>query len=83
MGKYREFWASSSNINTDVHANISGRCSVGVAEVNNKVYAAGGYDRGHCLHLVECYDQERNEWVPTTPLKCPRGRLGLSCLDGM
>lgn len=61
---------------------IRGRCSVGVAEVNNKVYAAGGYDRGHCLHLVECYDQERNEWVPTTPLKCPRGRLGLSCLDG-
>ena len=61
---------------------IRGRCSVGVAEVNNKVYAVGGYDRGHCLNLVECYDQERNEWVPTTSLSCPRGRLGLSCLNG-
>ena len=61
---------------------IRGRCSVGVAEVNNRVYAVGGYDRGHCLNLVECYDQERNEWVPTSSLSCPRGRLGLSCLNG-
>ena len=51
--------------------------------MNGKVYAVGGYDRGHCLNLVECYDQERNEWVPTTSLTCPRGRLGLSCLNGM
>ena len=71
------------NSNVNACSNISGRCSVGVAEVNNKVYAVGGYDRGHCLNLVECYDQERNEWVPITSLSCPRGRLGLSCLNGM
>ena len=50
--------------------------------MSNKVYAVGGYDRGHCLTLVECYDQEKNEWVPITSLTCPRGRLGLSCIDG-
>lgn len=61
---------------------IRGRCSVGVAELNNKVFAVGGYDRGHCLNLVECFDQEKNEWVPTTPLTSARGRLGLSCLNG-
>jgi hypothetical protein len=71
------------NISIDVHTNMSGRCSVGVAEVNNKVYAVGGYDRGHCLNLVECYDQERNEWVPITSLTCPRGRLALGRLNGM
>lgn len=46
------------------------------------MFAVGGYDRGHCLNLVECFDQEKNEWVPTTPLTSARGRLGLSCLNG-
>lgn len=59
-----------------------GRCSVGVAEVNGKVFVVGGYDRGQCLNLVECYDQEKNEWVPTTSLSNARGRLGLCCLNG-
>lgn len=66
-----------------VYAKFSGRCSVGVAEVDNKVYAVGGYDRGHCLDLVECYDQEKNEWVPTTSLASPRGRLAVSSLQGV
>lgn len=61
---------------------IRGRCSVGVGELDNKVYAVGGYDREHCLDLVECFDQQKNEWVPTTPLTSARGRFGLSCLNG-
>lgn len=61
---------------------FSGRCSVGVAELNNKVFAVGGYDRGHCLNLVECFDIEKNEWKPMTPLTSARGRLGLCCLNG-
>lgn len=32
---------------------LLGRCSVGVVELNGKLYVIGGYDRGDCLNIVE------------------------------
>lgn len=52
-----------------------GRCSVGAVELNGKLYAIGGYDRGDCLNTVEQYDCETNEWMPVTSMNLHRGRL--------
>ncbi|XP_032234210.1 kelch-like protein diablo [Nematostella vectensis] len=59
-----------------------GRCSVGAAEVNGKLYAVGGYDRGQCLETVAYYDIQTNEWMPVTSLRRRRGRLQVAILGG-
>ncbi|EDO37852.1 predicted protein [Nematostella vectensis] len=61
---------------------MNGRCSVGAAEVNGKLYAVGGYDRGQCLETVAYYDIQTNEWMPVTSLRRRRGRLQVAILGG-
>lgn len=59
-----------------------GRCSVGAVNLNGKLYAIGGYDRGDCLNTVELYDAQVNEWMPVTNLNSSRGRLESEVVNG-
>lgn len=59
-----------------------GRCSVGAVDLNGKLYAVGGYDRGDCLNTVEQYDPQLNEWMPVSTMNSPRGRLGAEVING-
>ncbi|KAK3730055.1 hypothetical protein QZH41_009557, partial [Actinostola sp. cb2023] len=58
-----------------------GRCSVGAAELNGKLYAVGGYDRGACLDTVEVYNPLTNHWMPAARLNSHRGRFELGVVD--
>lgn len=59
-----------------------GRCSVGAVDLNGKLFAIGGYDRGDCLNTVEQYDPQENEWMPVTSMSSPRGRLESEVISG-
>ncbi len=42
---------------------LSKRCRLGVATLNGKIYACGGYDGSSFLRSVECFDPVTNKWV--------------------
>jgi hypothetical protein len=44
-------------------AMLSKRCRLGVATLNGKIYACGGYDGSSFLRSVECFDPVTNKWV--------------------
>ena len=51
------------------------RSSVGVAVLNNSLFALGGYDgiARQCLNTVECYNPESNTWQLSVPMnQCRR-----------
>ena len=49
------------------------RSTVGVAVLNNKLYAVGGRDGSVCLSSVECYDPHTNKWTVVCPMLKRRG----------
>ena len=55
----------------------SKRCRLGVAALNGKLYAAGGYDGSVFLKSVECYNPAANEWTARKPMNVKRSRVAL------
>ncbi|XP_054156662.1 influenza virus NS1A-binding protein homolog [Oppia nitens] len=58
----------------------SGRCAVGTAIFDGKLFVCGGYDRGECLKTVEVYDELTNKWNKVSPMLVPRGRFGIAAI---
>ena len=56
---------------------ISKRCRLGVASLNGKLYAAGGYDGNVFLKSVECFDPVANKWKLVSPMNVKRSRVAL------
>lgn len=49
------------------------RSTVGVAVLQNKLYAVGGRDGSSCLNSVEVYDPHTNKWCLACPMVKRRG----------
>nr|7ON6_A Chain A, SAKe6AE [synthetic construct] len=62
------------------------RSGVGVAVLDGRIYAVGGYDGspdGHThLNSVEAYDPETDTWSLVAPMKTRRSGVGVAVLDG-
>ncbi|XP_024877101.1 kelch-like protein 5 isoform X2 [Temnothorax curvispinosus] len=58
------------------------RSEVGVAVLNDKLYAVGGRDFSSCLDTVECYDPHTNKWTPCAPMSKRRGGVGVGVVNG-
>ncbi|XP_013931154.1 PREDICTED: influenza virus NS1A-binding protein homolog [Thamnophis sirtalis] len=58
------------------------RSGLGTAELNNKLVAAGGYNREECLRTVECYDPRTDCWTFIAPMRTPRARFQMAVLMG-
>ena len=56
---------------------LSKRCRLGVAALNGKIYACGGYDGSSFLKSVEMYDPVANKWTYVAPMNVPRSRVAL------
>ena len=61
------------------------RSSVGVAVLNGRLYAVGGYDgvARQCLNSVECYDPELDEWSAVEPMTQRRSGAAVAVLENM
>ena len=56
---------------------LSKRCRLGVATLNGKIYACGGYDGSSFLKSVEMYDPVSNKWTFVASMNVPRSRVAL------
>ena len=55
------------------------RAGLGVAAVNGKIYAIGGYNDSHTfLGTNEMYDPETGNWLNKTPMPTPRSQFAIS-----
>ncbi|KAK3577962.1 hypothetical protein CHS0354_020801 [Potamilus streckersoni] len=52
------------------------RSRVGVAVLNGKLYAIGGYDGMERLSTVEVFEQDSRRWRKVTSMNCKRSALG-------
>jgi kelch-like protein 18 len=66
-------WESSKGMTTL-------RSRVGVAVVDRKLYAFGGYDGSSRLCTVECFDPEKDEWSMKSPMSTRRSALSIAVL---
>lgn len=58
------------------------RTRVGVAVLDGKLYALGGYDGNDRLSTVEFFDPEEDVWCKTSSMNTRRSALGASTLNG-
>ncbi|KAL5247560.1 hypothetical protein ACHWQZ_G019438 [Mnemiopsis leidyi] len=58
------------------------RTRMGVAVLDNKMYAMGGTTGGMTLNSVECYDPVQNKWTNVTPMRIHRSGVGAAVLGG-
>ena len=59
------------------------RMAVGVAVLDGKLYAVGGYgENDDLLSLVERYDPATNAWEPVATTASARDEFALAVLDG-
>jgi len=58
------------------------RTRMGVAVLDNKMYAMGGTTGGMTLNSVECYDPVQNKWTNVTPMRVHRSGVGAAVLGG-
>uniref|UniRef100_A0A8C6UTF3 Influenza virus NS1A binding protein a n=1 Tax=Neogobius melanostomus TaxID=47308 RepID=A0A8C6UTF3_9GOBI len=58
------------------------RSGLGIAALNGKLIAAGGYNREECLRTVECYDPAEDNWTFIAPMRTPRARFQMAVLMG-
>lgn len=57
------------------------RSRVGVAVMNSKLYAIGGYNGHERLSTVEVFDPELKKWTKVAPMTCKRSAVGACSLD--
>lgn len=60
----------------------SKRCRLGVATLNGRLYAAGGYDGSVFLRTVECYDPRTQKWNYVKAMNMKRSRVALVATCG-
>ena len=59
------------------------RCGVGVAVLDDLLYAVGGHDGSSYLNSVERYDPKTNQWSSdVSPTSTCRTSVGVAVLDG-
>ncbi|XP_071947341.1 influenza virus NS1A-binding protein homolog [Antedon mediterranea] len=58
------------------------KSAIGTAEIDGKLIALGGYDRGECRNTVEMYDPVSNQWASLAPMTLPRGRFEVGVIHG-
>ncbi|KAL1253861.1 hypothetical protein QQF64_016090 [Cirrhinus molitorella] len=58
------------------------RSGLGIAGLNGRLIAAGGYNREECLRTVECYDMKTDSWSFIAPMRTPRARFQMAVLMG-
>uniref|UniRef100_A0A673IB97 Influenza virus NS1A-binding protein homolog A n=1 Tax=Sinocyclocheilus rhinocerous TaxID=307959 RepID=A0A673IB97_9TELE len=58
------------------------RSGLGIAALNGRLIAAGGYNREECLRTVECYDMKTDSWSFIAPMRTPRARFQMAVLMG-
>ena len=59
------------------------RCGVGVAVLDDLLYAVGGHDGSSYLNSVERYDPKVNQWSSAvSPTSTCRTSVGVAVLDG-
>lgn len=56
---------------------LSKRCRLGVAALNGKLYAAGGYDGSVFLKTVERFDPATKLWTLVKEMNVKRSRVAL------
>nr|CDJ89453.1 Kelch repeat type 1 domain containing protein [Haemonchus contortus] len=62
---------------------LTGRIFLGVAALDNHLYAVGGLDESmRSLDIVERYDVRRDEWSSVAPMGSCRAYPAVSVLDG-
>lgn len=54
---------------------------LGVAALNNRLFAIGGNDGTTFLDSCECFDPLTNRWSYITPMSSPRAGVGCAVLD--
>ena len=59
----------------------SKRCRCGVAVVNGKVYAVGGFNGGLRVKTVIEYDPARDKWTSVANMEARRSTLGVAVLN--
>ncbi len=58
------------------------RGALGVAAVNGKIYAIGGYDGSQSLNLVEEYNPTTDTWTTKSSMPTTRHNLGVVAVNG-
>ena len=56
---------------------LSKRCRLGVAALNGKIYAVGGYDGSSFLKSVEMFDPRNNKWTFVASMNVTRSRVAV------
>lgn len=60
------------------------RCGVGVAVLDNRIYAVGGHNGQSYLNSVERFDPARNTWqADVASTQSCRTSVGVAVLDGL
>ncbi len=67
---------------TDVQPTSSCRTSVGVAVLEDTIYAVGGQDGVSCLSFVEKYDVGSNRWQRVASMSTKRLGVAVCVLEG-
>jgi N-acetylneuraminic acid mutarotase len=72
----RPAWAAEDSWTTKASMHVA-RSDLGVAVVNGKIYAVGGYN-GKALGTNEEYDSTTDKWTSKTPMPTPRIEFGIA-----
>lgn len=61
----------------------SRRSTLGVAVLNNCMYAVGGFDGSSGLNSAEVYDPCTRVWRPIAPMSTRRSSVGVGVVNGL
>src|SRR6185437_2307145 len=61
---------------------IEARSGLGVAALDGRIYAIGGFGANGFISTVEEYDIEDRKWTPTQDLPSPRSDLAVAVVKG-
>lgn len=59
------------------------RSTLGVAVLNNCIFAVGGFDGSTGLNSAECYNVRTEEWRIIAPMSTRRSSVGVGVLNGL
>lgn len=57
------------------------RCRAGVAVVNGKIYAVGGFNGSLRVRTVDMYDPTKDVWTSVANMQARRSTLGVAVLN--
>lgn len=58
------------------------RSTLGVAVLDNKIFAVGGFDGTSGLNSAEMFDPSTNEWVNIASMSTRRSSVGVGVVNG-